>query len=113
MPNKAKYSEPCQRCGTCCALSLCPAAEMAFPEQVAPCPALFWDEDGGPASCGLVMVEKHFTGGDFVTKSLGIGCGCSCPDADTTQAEVEEFDRLSYIQVYGEEVPQAKCNFPA
>lgn len=37
----------------------------------------------------------------LVQKMLGIGCGCSCPDADTEQWQIEEFDRLSYIKVYG------------
>lgn len=101
MGQKAKYSEPCNRCGVCCALSLCPAAEMAFPTKTAPCPALFWDEDGGPASCGLVLVEKHFTGGDLVTRSLGIGCGCSCPDDETTDSEIEAHDRRSAERMFG------------
>lgn len=74
---------------------------MAFPEQVAPCPALFWDEEDGPAYCGLVLVEKHVTGGDFVTKCLGIGCGCSCPDNDTTETEIEAHGRIIQEKMFG------------
>lgn len=39
----------------------------------------------------------------LVTKMLGIGCGCSCPDANTTEDQMETFNKLSYIQMYGEQ----------
>lgn len=86
---KAKYSEPCSRCGTCCALSLCPPAEIAFPERTAPCPALFFEEE--TAVCGLMLMEKHFLGVELVAKCLGAGHGCTCPDAETTENEVAAF----------------------
>lgn len=98
MQEKAKYTEPCSRCGYCCAASLCPAAEIAFPEALAPCPALFIEDD--KACCGLVLMEHYITGGNLVGKALGIGCGCSCPDKTTTEDEIEEHDRKSYEKMY-------------
>ncbi|MFS2025183.1 hypothetical protein [Massilia sp. CT11-137] len=37
----------------------------------------------------------------MLANSLGIGCGCSMPDAGTTDAEVHEFDKVSFIKIYG------------
>lgn len=103
MRDKAKYTEPCTHCGYCCRASLCPAAELAFPGAVAPCPGIF--EKSGSTFCGLVMMEKIAAEvgsiEPLVSKMLGVGCGCSCPDADTTEDQIEQFDKLSYIQVYG------------
>lgn len=101
MPVKPKYSEPCNRCGVCCAGSLCPAAEVAFPDDTAPCRALVFDEQER-AICGLVMVEEAVGIEPHVVKIVGIGCGCSCPDADTTAEQIMEYDRQAHIRVFGE-----------
>jgi len=99
MREKSKYTQPCNRCGYCCAASLCPAAEIAFPNTLAPCPALSIEND--EAFCGLVKIEEIAGLDPVVRKILGIGCGCSCPDANTTEKEIEEFDELSEKMVYG------------
>lgn len=104
MPTKSKYSEPCSHCGHCCNASLCPAAEKAFPGASAPCPGIF--VKSGQTFCGLVLMEKIAAEAGviepLVQNMLGIGCGCSCPDTDTEHWQIEEFDRLSYIKVYGD-----------
>lgn len=101
LPEKPKYAEPCNHCGLCCTLSLCPVAEQAFPGDAAPCRALVVDD--GRAICGMVAMEKIAGLDGVVSRALGIGCGCSMPDSDTSEAEMVEFDRRSYIKVYSRE----------
>lgn len=67
--------------------------------DTAPCRALVID--GETAKCGLVAMEELSGLDGIVGRVLGIGCGCSMPDDDTTDAEIAEFDRLSWIKVYG------------
>ena len=48
--------------------------------------------------------RQHRSGswhGPMLAKSLGIGCGGLMPDPDTTEAQVEAFDQVSYIKIYG------------
>lgn len=92
---KSKYAEPCTHCGACCRASLCPAAEVAFPDASPPCPGIY--ERDSRVYCGLVLMEKigrelDETVEPLVQKMLGIGCGCSYPDEETTEAEVILFD---------------------
>lgn len=98
-PEKPKYTEPCNHCGLCCSLVLCPIASVSFPGARAPCPALVTTD--GAAKCGLVMAEQWFESEPILQKALGIGCGCSMPDASTSGAEMEAFDRRSFVKVYG------------
>lgn len=70
---------------------------MAFPGASAPCPGLDVREE--MALCSLVITETAVGMKPMLAKSLGVGCGCSMPDADTTDAQVEEFDRVFYIKI--------------
>lgn len=72
---------------------------MAYPGASAPCPGLDVREE--VALFRLVITEAAAGMEPMLAKSLGIGCGCSMPDADTTDAEVGEFDRVSFIKIYG------------
>lgn len=101
LPEKPKYAEPCNHCGLCCMLSLCPVAEQAFPGEAAPCRALVVNDSG--AICGMVAMEELAGLDGVVRRVLGIGCGCSMPDSDTSESEIVEFDRRSYIKVYSRE----------
>lgn len=103
LPAKPNYTEPCNNCGACCKGQLCDVAEMAFPGAQAPCPAL--QVRGGKALCGMVLAEIAAGMEPMIQSTLGIGCGCSMPDADTTEPQIEEFDRVSYIKIYG----RAEC----
>ena len=78
---------------------MCPVAELAFPHAEAPCPAIRLE--AGKALCGLVEVERLAGLDGMVGRVIGIGCGCSMPDDDTTDDEIEAFDKHSYITVYG------------
>lgn len=76
---KPRLGDPCNGCGQCCQMSLCPAGVMAFGEAAQlPCPALrhargrFW--------CNLVVIEKAHDMEPLISNALGIGLGCSCED---------------------------------
>lgn len=96
---KPRFAAPCNHCGECCKGQLCELAQIAFPGASAPCPGLDVRED--VALCSLVITEAAAGMEPMLANSLGIGCGCSMPDAATTDAEVGEFDRVSFIKIYG------------
>ena len=98
---KPRFAAPCNHCGECCKGQLCELAQMAYPGASAPCPSL--DVREHVALCSLVIIEAAAGMEPMVAKSLGIGCGCSMPDASTTDAQVKEFDRVSFIKIYGRE----------
>ncbi len=99
LPPKPRFAEPCNYCGLCCKNQVCELAAMAFPGASAPCPGL--DVRQNVALCSLVVIEAAAGMEPMLAKSLGIGCGCSMPDSDTTDAQVKELDRVSYIKFYG------------
>lgn len=72
---------------------------MAFPYAEAPCPALKVRDN--KALCGMVLAEIEYGMEPMVQQVLGIGCGCSMPDKATTEAEVKEFDKVSFIKMFG------------
>lgn len=98
LPAKPPFAEPCTHCGLCCKSQLCELAVMAFPGASAPCPGL--DVRQNVALCSLVVTEAAAGMAPMLANSRGIGCGCSMPDSDTTDAQVEELDRVSYIKFY-------------
>lgn len=98
-PFKPPFASPCNHCGRCCAEQLCELGQLAFPGASAPCPGLDVRED--VALCSLVITEAAAGMEPMLAKSLGIGCGCSMADANTTDTEIEEFDRVSFIKIYG------------
>lgn len=99
MRTKAPYTQPCNRCGTCCGLSLCPAAEEVFPGIETPCPALVYN--GEKFACGLVIMEEKSGLDKVVSRMLAIGHGCSMPDEDTTDDQIKQYDKLTAIAIYG------------
>lgn len=99
LPEKPRYTDPCNHCGLCCSLSLCHIGQLAYPGQSAPCPALVVLE--GKAMCGIVMMEERSGVEPVVRKFLGIGCGCSMEDADTTEEQAAAFDARSRAIVFG------------
>lgn len=99
LPQKPRYAAPCNHCGQCCTLQLCPIGEMAFPKAVAPCPALVQKE--GLALCKIVQTEKKAGMEPVIQKALGIGCGCSMPDTDTSDTTIAQFEQWSTVRMYG------------
>lgn len=104
LPDKPRYSQPCNNCGQCCDREICPVGELAFPGAHAPCPGLLILTGGNAALCGIVQTEKAFGLPPTFANKLGIGCGCSMWDADTTEEQAAEFNRVSLLKIYGKEV---------
>lgn len=105
LPEKPRYSTPCNHCGECCKTALCPIGEIAVPGAVAPCPLLTIVYNR--ALCGYVMAEAAAGVEPVVSRKLGIGCGCSMADEDTTDEQMDRFNAASFIKVYGYARPWA------
>lgn len=70
---KPPHGQPCNRCGACCAVTLCALGQIVFRRALGPCPALVETSLG--TSCGLTQVED----GDARAAALlliGAGDGC-------------------------------------
>src|SRR5262245_6460254 len=85
--NKPPFGDPCNHCGICCTLELCPIAEEHFPGAPLPCPALEYHD--GFFRCGMVSRPSYHLGAKFnadeilsplMARAIGIGQGCGCPD---------------------------------
>lgn len=96
LPEKPRYTEPCNHCGQCCREELCEVGELAFSGIGAPCPAL--RIRNGRALCGLVLTEEEFGMKPLLRDALAIGYGCSMPDADTSDEEIDRFHEISLSQ---------------
>lgn len=81
LPTKPAFGAPCNGCGLCCALELCPIAEIAFPGASAPCPALRLADDGSRFYCELVAIEIVHGLEPMLQHEIGIGKGCSMKEA--------------------------------
>jgi hypothetical protein len=90
LPNKPRYGEACNGCGLCCAIQLCPVAEIMFEGASAPCPALKMAPDGSRTYCQLVAIEKEFGLAPLVQKVLGIGNGCGMEDEVIQVCTIDE-----------------------
>ena len=81
LPDKPKFNEPCNRCGLCCSLFLCPVGEIAFIGASSPCPALKISPDKKSTYCELFVAESVFDlESKILSEALGIGVGCSMED---------------------------------
>lgn len=81
LPPKPRHLEACNGCGLCCALELCPAGKLAFPDAPAPCPGLLFTKQR--TYCKLVIVEQaHPELPPLIQQGLQIGAGCTMKDED-------------------------------
>ncbi len=85
---KPPHGEPCNRCGICCQVTMCPIGAAVFKRKVGPCPAIERDADDFP-SCGLVEHPKNYVPGRVARYGAGAvqeaallmtaaGHGCDC-----------------------------------
>jgi hypothetical protein len=81
---KPPFGAPCNGCGLCCRMQVCGIGQVAFPDAVAPCPALRFD--GRRYRCSLVEMETDQGVPPVLANALGIGRGC-CSDDDLALAE--------------------------
>jgi hypothetical protein len=101
---KPAYKAPCNNCGRCCTSSLCGIGKLMFKTDVAPCPALQWDKDGGSA-CGLIADPARYAPTRARAKGVtalreamkltqGAGKGCSMP----APGEATDFEWIKSIR---------------
>lgn len=70
-----QYPNPCNRCGYCCEIQVCPVGLSVFGgPKYRPCPALQWE--GNESSCGLVKAAEGSMHEEEAKKVIGIGAGC-------------------------------------
>ena len=77
IPEPPGEGAPCNGCGMCCVLALCPLAAMAKAKGP-PCEHLLWHKVERRFRCEMVVVADE-VGGEtavVVRKALGIGNGC-------------------------------------
>jgi hypothetical protein len=84
-PAKAKKGDACNGCGWCCHLEVCRLGELAFPDAVAPCPAIVYQD--GKVRCGLILGEMELMrerkdAEPILQDMLGIGKGCCADDME-------------------------------
>ena len=85
-PDKPRYLSPCNGCGLCCAVEICPVGKIAFPHASAPCPGLYWD--GARTWCKLAVVECAAGMEPIIAEALGIGVGCTMDDESNSQRKI-------------------------
>ncbi|MBI3446272.1 MAG: hypothetical protein HY055_13170 [Magnetospirillum sp.] len=75
-PPKPEFGAPCNGCGVCCALELCPLGILRFGRIAGPCPALDWD--GERYVCGLLLRRTRGWSRRLVARWIAAGKGCDC-----------------------------------
>jgi hypothetical protein len=59
-PPKPAVGAPCNGCGVCCAVVLCPVGMAIFRRRQGPCPALAWDNADAVYHCGLLVAPRQY-----------------------------------------------------
>lgn len=77
-PPKPLFGSPCNGCGLCCRMEICPIGREAFPGASARCPGMLFDE--GRFHCRLVLIEEAAGMEPLIARALGIGRGCCADD---------------------------------
>lgn len=82
---KPEYGKPCNGCGFCCHEQICGIGKRVFPDAVAPCPALNWQD--GKYRCLVVIAEEEMLKNKpeekpLVKDMLGVGWGCDSRSYD-------------------------------
>jgi hypothetical protein len=87
-PRKPPEGEPCNGCGVCCALELCPVARLRFMHRFGQCPALTWSPEQVRYHCGLLTNPSRWLPGipkfaeasvqRLMARWISAGSGCDC-----------------------------------
>ncbi|MBI1891103.1 MAG: hypothetical protein HYS18_10680 [Burkholderiales bacterium] len=75
-PSKPRVGMPCNGCGVCCMVELCPLARLRFLRFKGPCPALRWREEDGRYVCGMLADARHPLIRLWVRRYIAAGIGC-------------------------------------
>lgn len=83
---KSPHGTPCNSCGRCCLIEICPIGEKLFGTHQGPCPAIEPSENGR-LECGVMRNPTRYAParaavrGDYALRQaalllLGVGRGC-------------------------------------
>jgi Fe-S-cluster-containing hydrogenase component 2 len=87
-PAQPLPGEPCNGCGVCCAVRLCPTGMLLFRQHRTPCHALRWNAAQRRYQCGLIIaprdhlpwlphwLERPAT--KLLYRHIAAGKGCDC-----------------------------------
>ena len=82
MTDKPAFGSPCNNCGVCCRLHLCPIAETLFQRHTGPCPALIEGKGCGlmiePDRWSPIRAALHGSGKLSQAAALILGAGAGC-----------------------------------
>jgi hypothetical protein len=70
-PAKPAEGQPCNGCGVCCAVTLCPLGRLRFWRMDGPCPALTWQDGERHYVCRLATNR-------LTRRWIAAGTGCDC-----------------------------------
>lgn len=76
-PPKPSEGEPCNGCGVCCALELCPPGIVRHLRRQGPWPSLRWDAAATRYVCGL-LADRRGWSARVVGRWIAAGEGCDC-----------------------------------
>jgi hypothetical protein len=68
---KPAHGAPCNSCGRCCAVQLCPLGEVVFGYAEGPCPALS-PAAGGALVCGLMLEPGRWAPGRALRRGRAV-----------------------------------------
>lgn len=103
MIQKPKLGAPCNSCGMCCQLQLCPLGQRVFDQVDGPCPGLRWV--GEESRCGLVLNPREFAPVKAAVHGVAAlreaallltaaGLGCDGRDGENPDADDPEYIRI-------------------
>jgi hypothetical protein len=76
-PVKPALGAPCNGCGVCCLVELCPLGIVRYQRRRGPCPALRWLNDERRYACGMLLDVAHNPLVRWwVGRSIAAGRGC-------------------------------------
>jgi hypothetical protein len=81
-PAKPVLGQPCNGCGVCCALSVCPLGRLIYWQIHGPCPGSRWVAELRRYQCSLLDRHQDFAReqrtlvGRWVSRAIAAGRGC-------------------------------------
>lgn len=75
-PDKPLPGAPCNGCGVCCQVELCPLGILRYFRRAGPCPALHWVADVKHYRCGLLEKSRNPLVRWWVKRFIAAGNGC-------------------------------------
>lgn len=104
---KPPHGSPCNSCGLCCRMELCPIGARVFKRTQGPCPAIDEQPDGRsfcglmtkPASYVLPLVAKHGVKAIADSAKFMNGSGTGCDAINYGEKPNEEYQAQQNLEV--------------